>query len=69
MVSIFDKTNNKRSIFHAYNSRIDSKNDAKKYKAKLFEYYRTQAFSCETYKIFKNISFYRRPLLAGSAFD
>lgn len=29
MVSIFDKTNNKRSIFHAYNSRIDSKNDAK----------------------------------------
>ena len=29
MVSIFDKTNNKRSIFHAYNSSIDSKNDAK----------------------------------------
>ena len=29
MVSIIDKTNNKRSIFHAYNSRIDSKNDAK----------------------------------------
>ena len=29
MVSIFDKTNNKRSIFHTYNSRIDSKNDAK----------------------------------------
>ena len=29
MVSIFDKTNNKRSIFYAYNSRIDSKNDAK----------------------------------------